>query len=1549
MLRHMRRNDRRGAILIVVLAMLSLFAIVGITFVLVASASAEKQRIQRDAAGIDNGPAIIDNGEQAFARFLNEFIYGTHDNATIDPTGLQSSLRGHDLAGLTYGRYYFGSGGPVQRGANVAWNGVGTFADASSVATVGVDRRLLLNFRQFTGFPIYDPEFASATGRTNPTDPVAGTYIPKNAPYTYPDINNLFLASICPATGEVLVPSFHRQAAFGTLDPNNPNWTNVEGKYLILRPRPQEHPQFPRVPMNADGTYTADVQNLTGGYVYDPNTGRFTAKNDSIWIDIGAPIVNGRDGRRYKMLVAPLILDMDGRLNLSVHGNRMKPITGGTWPDEAEHTSGMGFGPHEVSLQKAFGITFSQEARQLVARRGQARTLAGQSEQKFAARYAAGQHIPGYSQIAWRGFDSLTPGSAVTLPSYPGSPFATSPTYSAGCDCMNMMTASHPVLFAPVEWPAVPGGTPPTQPRTFSLADTKLLSLRHAFAPSFYAGMEVGGFAPNSLRGSFGVPNPNPPGQTTVSNYRLDPAHALRQLVTTLSADLDRPGLSPIANQTAAPSFIGGVDLNRTLADYRMNPALPLLPSNITAPIIAGTSLTQADIDRQTLARDILARLIVANNPTGASVDAAGVITISAAAGTPEHNLLRGLAQLAVNIVDYIDADDVITSFVWNPATAADPYAAANYLSTEVGNRVVFGVEKPRLTLNEAYLEAINDPMDPGVGTMTGPTLPPHIRAWVECQNATSTPYPPPGGTPNSGPLGDGGARLQYLPAEQSSTLPSVVNPYQIQIIRNNKGGWNPGVLRDPTLSASNVRGDLGVAPNLTYSFEQAAASPATRVIPPANGSEVNPNPSKVVAAPTFTPHDPVWPEFAPPATLPWNRINADPFGAPGTPLEFVSDVNLQQSVIGDILSPQHYRYTVVLRRLANPNLQGPTDYNPYITIDIIDHVKCGDRIIRSHMSGTDRSAKMAAGGPGYDPESAPAPGQPDLRPQTVGKVQPYASFSAATTGVLLPFPNSLVQFQAPPDATLTGPEGVRHTFSRQNSIQAVAPPGPAGTYTPAVTTAGSESDATLTDTLMTPYDWLVHLDRPLINPLELMHVTAGKPHELTLQFLVPNTAPIGGGRDVQKSAGTAQWLPVVPPHPFVAPHPNALTPSLLRALDLLRIQPYGHQTALGGRIHGKINLNTIQDKRIWDALFDAQNGNGFTQAEVDQMWADLMATRTRAMVPKYNAAGTQLTDSSGQVYSTPVPGATIYDANANDIAGVPYDRPFLPLGVATIAGGATGGSTFGTATAFQAGIGLQDTILRADANRQPFITKVAASLTHPYQRFEAARKIMNNTTTVSNVFAVWVTVGFFEVVPGASGEDTWGKEYYFEVPGDMRQKLFAIVDRSQMGTPARFYQAFEANQATPLQQSGMTERPFFTTVEPQIPPLPPITPAAPTGTPTSTLNIAAAAGDTSTVVIYADGVPVTIDPANQINNWLYVGSGANREAVQVTGVSFTAATANTPAFATLTTSALTMPHGPGELVSNMMPCNPGPQNFQLPLNSQSQFAPVVPHWSRVP
>ncbi len=163
-----------------------------------------------------------------------------------------------------------------------------------------------------------------------------------NAPYTYPDLNNFYLAAV-KADGTVLAQSFHRgYAGFGTLDPSNPNWTNTTNpalKYQVLRPRPAEHPNFP-LPDDAGG----DVLNLIGGRgYYDPIQKKY-CNNDSFWIDIGAPVMTAPDGTKYKMLVAPLIMDLDGRINLGTAGNILGP--GNT------HVSNQGFGGWEVNLAK---------------------------------------------------------------------------------------------------------------------------------------------------------------------------------------------------------------------------------------------------------------------------------------------------------------------------------------------------------------------------------------------------------------------------------------------------------------------------------------------------------------------------------------------------------------------------------------------------------------------------------------------------------------------------------------------------------------------------------------------------------------------------------------------------------------------------------------------------------------------------------------------------------------------------------------------------------------------------------------------------------------------------------------------------------------------------------------------------------------------------------------------------------------------------------------------------------------------------------------------
>src|SRR5947208_12802241 len=92
-------NERKGVILLVVISLLTLFAIVGLSFVLYANAEANASKIYREAANqnqIDMEPELL------FNMFLGQLIYDVND----DYTGVYSAMRGHSLLRNEYGYNY---------------------------------------------------------------------------------------------------------------------------------------------------------------------------------------------------------------------------------------------------------------------------------------------------------------------------------------------------------------------------------------------------------------------------------------------------------------------------------------------------------------------------------------------------------------------------------------------------------------------------------------------------------------------------------------------------------------------------------------------------------------------------------------------------------------------------------------------------------------------------------------------------------------------------------------------------------------------------------------------------------------------------------------------------------------------------------------------------------------------------------------------------------------------------------------------------------------------------------------------------------------------------------------------------------------------------------------------------------------------------------------------------------------------------------------------------------------------------------------------------
>jgi len=173
---------RRGVILLVVVTMLTVFAIVGISFVLYAEAEAVAARYYKES---DQVRADMDP-EALLAFFLGQLIYDLPDNEG----GIYSALRGYSLARSMYGWNYNNGGPPILN--NQPFNGTGRL---HYIITGLGDNYDLINYTWFrdAGMPLRDPERFGV--RANPSITPGPYRGGANAPYTYPDLNSLFLSA----------------------------------------------------------------------------------------------------------------------------------------------------------------------------------------------------------------------------------------------------------------------------------------------------------------------------------------------------------------------------------------------------------------------------------------------------------------------------------------------------------------------------------------------------------------------------------------------------------------------------------------------------------------------------------------------------------------------------------------------------------------------------------------------------------------------------------------------------------------------------------------------------------------------------------------------------------------------------------------------------------------------------------------------------------------------------------------------------------------------------------------------------------------------------------------------------------------------------------------------------------------------------------------------------------------------------------------------------------------------------------------------------------
>jgi hypothetical protein len=780
---------------------------------------------------------------------------------------------------------------------------------------------------------------------------------------------------------------------------------------------------------------------------------------------------------------------------------------------------------------------------------------------------------------------------------------------------------------------------------------------------------------------------------------------------------------------------LGKIDLNRKLRDYPPVDANGLFAGiNLNDPTNPVTiRYFNALQDRQNLAADLfeaLWRSVGAADPATVTVD------------TAEFKALRWLAQLAVNIVDYIDADNYSTPFRWYNRNGRQEY--------------VFGVELPRLVINELYVQLDNNPRDlepiPGTNRFrvrNGGSN--HINIWAELLN----PLPAEPANP-AHPLS------QDCTAQLSNGTPGPDQPYRIVLAQSRAATFN--ALHNP----ANTEGDpaFGDPAVRTSVVEDWPTTPGLNAVKPMLSADRFHGTADRNVVRGFYLVAPPTGNYQGPAGANPNMQAADPgfFSAPRDPHRFgIHRASQMYYPVDATLTVTHVpRPLILLRRLANPGLPynntkaDPTRYNPYVTVDFVDFGAYPGQINDGRLYTTD--GPVAAG------NVTPMPQR-----HSWGRPQPYA---AEVT---------LWHRQQPqPPETVTP----QHTFFRHNAISA-DPSRLPQPWRPG-------------ETLTVPFEWLVHLDRPLISPMELWHVAGCKPHELTQVFTDSVSPSQGGNRHAVK------WVNQGPIPNSVAGQDDGAN-RLYRFLECVGTGPRGSGTAAGGRIPGRVNINAVWNGEILRALADpqtpdSQNPNAFfTQADVDAVSWKLFQSRSPGGAP---ALG-----DPKPYRATPLlrPTDPVLGKLNGHTSMTELDKPFWSLGVGPANGTHAHGTPAdrwsyypddwnGTARAHIIR-GGDSTLLRAYDGPVNAVNPIAyqslfdppsafnphpppyVPATHPYMQKQLLTKIYNHLTTRSNVFAVWLTVGFFEV----DDQGQLGAEINKVENRQIRHRLFALVDRSQM------------------------------------------------------------------------------------------------------------------------------------------------------------------------
>jgi len=372
-------SDRQGSTLVIVIALLGLLAFMGMVFFTFAAQERQAAENFSDAAkfAVDEPPNVFDH-------LLRQVIVGTSDTPQDRGSILYSTTRRHAMV-----PNLVGSDVQPHSGEGVRLAEIGGYAvvDQNQDGVADITQNANTDWLEFVDSGIARSHMAYRPRGLE--GQIGGLAVPQppapDVDYTYPDINNLFLAyrgkairdngpSATPRFEEVnvLIPSFFRPQYLKSSMTNGPAGSSIltdadwiqsfdgvnrnSAKFPARSFRP--HPLHIAGRLE-DGTvvprYVLDSEaaglSLQGGFPFLPaeetnNSGNRPergelgiwtgshpdnyeldvdndgdGRRDGIWLDLNFPIQETAGGVQYAILHSVTVYDLDSLIDLNVHGN----------------------------------------------------------------------------------------------------------------------------------------------------------------------------------------------------------------------------------------------------------------------------------------------------------------------------------------------------------------------------------------------------------------------------------------------------------------------------------------------------------------------------------------------------------------------------------------------------------------------------------------------------------------------------------------------------------------------------------------------------------------------------------------------------------------------------------------------------------------------------------------------------------------------------------------------------------------------------------------------------------------------------------------------------------------------------------------------------------------------------------------------------------------------------------------------------------------------------------------------------------------------------